>query len=204
MTKQIIPEKNLVFIDEDRPITVDCRALDPKIAFVGMEGDQKWVEFKPFTGRVTDYDFTLIDALFAAAEELIRQDPPTLADVRHEKAQAVDAERAVRAVSPITYSDAPFDTDTTARERISGLILRLLRGDGLPAGWMVWRDADNAMHWSSLPAADVLAQLSGLSRAIEDREQALLIAAWQHKAALQVLPDADSVAAYDITSGWPG
>ena len=96
-----------------------------------------------------------------------------------------------------------FDADKVSRDRISGTIARLQRGDGLPAGWMGWRDADNNMHWAADDAATVLANLTALSRAIEDREQALLVDGWQHKAAIAALEDIDAILSYDVTKNWP-
>ena len=96
-----------------------------------------------------------------------------------------------------------FDADKVSRERISGMIARLQRGDGLPTGWVGWRDASNQQQWATDNAETVLANLTALSRAIEDREQALLVAAWQHKAAIAALSDIDAILAYDVTAGWP-
>jgi len=96
-----------------------------------------------------------------------------------------------------------FDADNVSRERISGMIARLQRGDGLPAGWMGWRDASNQQHWSQDDAATVLANLTALSRAIEDREQALLVASWTHKANIAALTDIDAIIGYDVTASWP-
>lgn len=96
-----------------------------------------------------------------------------------------------------------FDADRTSRERISGMIARLQRGDGLPAGWMGWRDAENNMHWITDDAAAVLTNLTALSRAIEDREQALLVASWTHKANIAALTDIDAIIGYDVTASWP-
>lgn len=139
--------------------------------------------------------------------EPIPADPPPpepdLADLQASACADIDAERARRALAPIEYAGSPFDADSLARERISGLILRLLRGDGLPASWIGWRGADNVMHWAALDADAVRVQISGLSSAIEDREQALLIAAWQHKAAVLALESAEAVQGYDISAGWP-
>ena len=96
-----------------------------------------------------------------------------------------------------------FDADRISRDRISGMIARLQRGDGLPAGWMGWRDAANAYRWTDDDAAAVLASLTALSRAIEDREQALLVASWQHKANIEALEDIDAILSYDVTANWP-
>jgi len=95
-----------------------------------------------------------------------------------------------------------FDADKVSRERISGMIARLQRGDGLPAGWLGWRDASNDMQWAADDAATVLASLTALSLAIENREQALLVASWTHKANISALDDIDAILAYDVTAAW--
>lgn len=128
---------------------------------------------------------------------------PDLDRAREARQTEVGTEFIRRDHAPIAYAEALFDADTQARENISGTLNRLLRGDGLPAGWIGWRDHANAMHWPDDDAATVQAHLAGLSRAIEDRKQALLAAAWQHKAAIGVLSDIDGVLGYDLTVGWP-
>lgn len=99
-----------------------------------------------------------------------------------------------------------FDADQISRERISGMIARLQRGDPLPNGWVGWRDASNQQHWAEEDAETVLSNLISLSRDIEDREQSLLVAAWQHKAAIQALVDSNAavteIAAYPVDQGW--
>lgn len=124
--------------------------------------------------------------------------PVSLADAQAEVCARIDAERAKLAVEPIMYEGSLFDADATARERISGFILRLLRGDGLPAGWIGWRDATNQIHWEKLDAEAVRVKISGLASAIEDREQALIASAWRHKDTVRALTDVDAVKAYDI------
>jgi hypothetical protein len=59
------------------------------------------------------------------------------------------------------------------------------------------------MQWVTDDAATVLANLTTLSRAIEDREQALLVASWQHKANIAALTDIDAIIGYDVTKNWP-
>jgi hypothetical protein len=128
---------------------------------------------------------------------------PTLgALVRRMQAQ-VDVQVELRTAAPIWFDGALFDADATSRGRISGLLQQLVLGLGLPAGWVGWRDADNAMHWSAASADDVRASLAALARAISDREQALLCAAWRHKTALGMLTTIDDVLAYSLTAGWP-
>ena len=124
---------------------------------------------------------------------------PNLAAARASKLQEVVTELNARLYLP--YSG--FDADNVARGRISGTIARLQRGDGLPAGWIGWRDASNQQRWAEDDAMTVLANLTALSRAIEDREQALLTASWQHKANLNALEDFATILSYDTTAGWP-
>ena len=153
------------------------------------------LKVKPTSSEYYDWD--------VADEKFI----PNIEQVIQIKRQALTDYIAVAFYSPCNG----FDADMLSRERISGTIARIQRGDGLPTGWLGWRDASNAMHWASDTAEAVLSELSALSCAIEDREQAVLIAAWTHKATIETL--AASVAAgtapfstlveYDITAGWP-
>lgn len=124
---------------------------------------------------------------------------PNLDAAKAAKKAEVEAELARRIYLP--YNG--FDADPLSRERISGTIARLQRGDPLPAGWVGWRDFSNQQQWAADDAVTVLANLTALSRAIEDREQALLIAAWTHKAAIASLADIDAALAYPVAAGWP-
>lgn len=124
---------------------------------------------------------------------------PDLDAAREAKKQEVASELIRRLYLPCNG----FDADKTSRERISGMIARLQRGDGLPTGWVGWRDAENKMHWATDDAATVLTSLVVLSRAIEDREQALLVASWTHKANIAALADIDAIIGYDVTANWP-
>ena len=123
---------------------------------------------------------------------------PNFDAARESKLQQVAVELNVRLYLPCNG----FDADAVSRERISCTIARIQRGDGLPAGWMGWRDASNQQQWATDDAATVLANLTALSCAIEDREQALLVAAWQHKAAIAALTSVEALLAYDVTAGW--
>lgn len=124
---------------------------------------------------------------------------PNLDAARESKLQQVAAELSTRLYLPCNG----FDADKVSRDRIGGMIARLQRGDGLPAGWVGWRDFSNQQQWADLDAAGVLAELSELSRAIEDREQSLLVASWTHKANIATLEDIDAILSYDVTTGWP-
>jgi hypothetical protein len=124
---------------------------------------------------------------------------PNLDAAREAKLQEVATELGRRLYLPCNG----FDADKVSRERISGTIARLQRGDPLPAGWIGWRDASNQQQWATDDAATVLANLTALSRATEDREQALLVASWTHKANIAALTDIDAIIGYDVTANWP-
>ena len=123
---------------------------------------------------------------------------PNLDAARASKLQQVAAELNTRLYLPCNG----FDADKVSRERISGMVARLQRGDGLPAGWIGWRDASNQQQWATDDAATVLANLCTLSRAIEDREQALLVAAWTHKANIAALTSIGDLLNYNVNEGW--
>ena len=124
---------------------------------------------------------------------------PNLDAARESKLQQVATELSTRLYPPCNG----FDADQVSRARISGTIARLQRGDGLPAGWIGWRDASNQQQWAEDDAVTILANLTALSCAIEDREQALLTASWQHKTNLKALEDFAAILSYDTTTGWP-
>lgn len=78
---QIIPNKNLVFLSENEPFEIDCSIVSD-VEFIGIDGENKWVEYKPFTGRVTSYDWSKVDSIIAEAQakqniESIKQNPPS-------------------------------------------------------------------------------------------------------------------------------
>ena len=124
---------------------------------------------------------------------------PNLDAAKAAKKAEIEAPLATKLYLPCSG----FDADNVSRERISGTIARLQRGDGLPTGWVGWRDASNQQQWVTDDAATVLANLTALSRAIEDREHALLVASWTHKANIAALEDIDAILAYDVTKNWP-
>lgn len=132
--------------------------------------------------------------------------PATVEPIEQLRARIVsqiNQQRHTRHDLPILYAGTLFDADTDARENITGTIARILRGDGIPPGWLGWRASDNSMLWCDATEADVLVQLRGLASAIEDRKQALLIAAWIKKARVAEM-DREALDAYDIDAGWPG
>ena len=124
---------------------------------------------------------------------------PNLDAAKAAKKTGIESELARRLYLPCNG----FDADKVSRERISGMVSRLQRGDGLPTGWMGWRDASNQQRWVTDDAATVLANLTALSRAIEDREQALLVASWTHKENITKLQTIEEILQYDVTQNWP-
>lgn len=128
---------------------------------------------------------------------------PRLSEAIADRSRLVSQRLSELSQEPVESHVGRFDADRVSRERISGAIARLQRGDGLPAGWIGWRDASNQQQWVTDDAATVLANLTALSRAIEGREQALLVASWQHKANIAALTDIDAIITYPVTEGWP-
>ena len=126
-------------------------------------------------------------------------DPRTLDDFKAAALQAGATELARRLYLPITVGGSPFDADQVSRDRITHMRKRLQEGRGLPPEWMGWRNASNAMHWADATDAEVLAHLTALSEAIENREQALLVTGWTLKAQIEAAATVDQVQAI----AWP-
>lgn len=128
---------------------------------------------------------------------------PDLAAAALDARERIDSLRDEKRLLPVAYQGVLFDADPASIANIQGLSARIARGDGLTAGWAGWRTFDNAMVWVDDSPADVLGHLNAISRELEDRQQAILLCAWGHKAAIAALDTVEAVLAYDITAGWP-
>lgn len=71
-TQQIIIPENLVFPEKDRGVELDCSHLATDgVVFIGADGQSMWIEKEPFTGRITDYDFTAAIVLWDQAASIL-------------------------------------------------------------------------------------------------------------------------------------
>lgn len=121
-------------------------------------------------------------------------------------ATQVYALRTSKTFAPVTYGGNPFDADPEAREAIYQTYASLARGEGLPAGWIGWRDANNTFHWEDDLAPAVQSHLQNIMKLVIDRHQALIKVNWTHADTIRQKAEANDVAglmSYDITSGWP-
>lgn len=114
----------------------------------------------------------------------------------------VDAHRAYLAEQPVTFRGVEFDAGAVSRERLLGVILRYLRGGGLPAGWIGWRDAHNQIQWSSVTESQIHEYVKDLFVAMHDREQHLLVQAWAKKDQIDAMLTVEEVLAFNVTEGW--
>lgn len=65
---------NLVFFSKQDSFLMDCTFLaNQNIAFVCELNGEKWVEYKPFTGRVYEFDFTQLEPLYLEAQRLYNE-----------------------------------------------------------------------------------------------------------------------------------
>lgn len=136
-------------------------------------------------------------------DNTLEQWVPNLDVARESVLTKIGVEISTRIYLPVEFEGAAFDADPVSRSRISGTLARIQRGDGLPLGWVGWRDYNNIQRWAEDTPETVQVKLAGLSKTIEDREQALLIAAWVHKSAIMGLQTIEEILSYDVTTGWP-
>lgn len=132
----------------------------------------------------------------------IEQWVPNLDLARESVLTKIGVEISTRIYLPVEFEAAVFDADPVSRSRISGTLARIQRGNGLPLGWVGWRDYNNIQRWAEDTPETVQVKLAGLSKTIEDREQALLIAAWIHKSAIMGLQTIEEILSYDVTANW--
>jgi hypothetical protein len=61
---------NTVYFDDEHGVSVDCSYFKERgIKFVCEEDGVMWVENKPFTGRVYEFDREYVEQVFKSAEE---------------------------------------------------------------------------------------------------------------------------------------
>jgi hypothetical protein len=118
-----------------------------------------------------------------------------LAALKAVKAGEIDAQFAARTYAPITYGANQFETDETARKRVS-VAIQLMQAGKLPSplGWAVY----NSTTEVQLTTDDLL----NIAATIAGREQNLLADDWTLRAQLNAMTTAAAVAAFDPTSGW--
>jgi hypothetical protein len=118
-----------------------------------------------------------------------------LAALKAVKAGEIDAQFAARTYAPITYGANQFETDETARKRVS-VAIQLMQASKLPSplGWAVY----NSTTEVQLTTDDLL----NIAATIAGREQNLLADDWTLRAQLNAMTTAAAVAAFDPTSGW--
>lgn len=131
---------------------------------------------------------------------------PNLAHAKEMFKARIDGERVRRNTLPIAYDGKNLDADATAQknlaDKLAGVKERIRLGVGMPMDKMVWKDADNIVHWWN----DLQAYcdwLAGYVIALEDRGTALYISMWQHKLNIDALTTIEEILAYDTTTGWP-
>jgi hypothetical protein len=67
-------EADTVYFDNEHGVAVDCSYFKERgIKFVCEEDGVMWVENKPFTGRVYEFDREYVEQVFTSAEELWTQ-----------------------------------------------------------------------------------------------------------------------------------
>lgn len=109
--RHIIATDNLVFVDENTPYELDCSALlADDVVFVGEDEGGLWAEKEPFTGRITEYDFTEAERLFSEAEvlhtEATREPTPEELLEQWRQNASVSAYQAEQALADFDLQDA--------------------------------------------------------------------------------------------------
>ncbi len=125
--------------------------------------------------------------------------PPPLDDAKTERMRQVDGMLLDRFASGFTWNSNVFDGDFQAQHNVSAIAAGIGAGQGLPGGGATFTYWDRANVGHNFDSAAFLAFGAGL----RDWATAQRVAARAHKDAILLLSDHASVAAYDISTGWP-
>lgn len=120
-SKLIEVDINTVFFDpedESRSATVDCVSLKEKnIKFVCEQDGIMWIEYKPFTGRIYEFDRVEIDKIFQDAETKWAQENDQMMnslDVTPE----ISAYYGMLAIEQMGYLQQFYDWSTSSERTI--------------------------------------------------------------------------------------
>ena len=120
---------------------------------------------------------------------------PTVASLRRDAITRARIERDRRIYGGFAWGGSTFDSDEASQSRILGLFVSTTSSPGIFP--VAWRLADNT--WRPLSAADA----AGVWSALQAHIASLFAAFAAHETAISALADAEAIAAYDTSAGWP-
>lgn len=138
---------------------------------------------------------------------------PNLDAAKAAKKTEIEAERNRRINEPLLYDGKVLDADQAARDNLKAKLEevreRIRLNIPMAPDLLVWRDNANQTH--SWPTIEVYHDwLAGYAVAMSDRGTRCYACAWHHKDVLKAANDpngqtwtVESIAAHDITAGWP-
>lgn len=138
---------------------------------------------------------------------------PNLESAKAAKKTEIEAERNRRISEPLIYDGKVLDADQAARDNLKAKLEevreRIRLNMPMAPELLVWRDNDNQTHsWPTIEAYHDW--LAGYAVAMSDRGTRCYACAWHHKDVLKAANDPNgqpwtvaSIAAYDVTAGWP-
>lgn len=188
--RQIIVKDNLVFLDENTSFTVDCSALlEDNVVFIGESDEGLWAETEPFTGPITDYDFTEAVRIFAEAVVLQNQPPPepTIEDLAEGKRREIDMARDMTLFQGVPHT-MPDGTEEVVQIRPQdepnllalAIEARDLRAEGVTEPVLTIRVESN-INYSLTPQ-----QMIDLTDATKDYKKVTFAKSWILKDAVDV------------------
>lgn len=138
---------------------------------------------------------------------------PNLDAAKAAKKAEIEAERNRRINAPLIYGGKVLDADQAARDNLKAKLEevreRIRINMPMAPELLVWRDNGDQTHsWPTIEAYHDW--LAGYAVAMSDRGTRCYACAWHHKDVLKVVNDpngqpwtVESIAAHDITAGWP-
>jgi hypothetical protein len=96
--RQIDVKNNVVFIDKDKHVVMDCSfLLSDGVIFVAEKNGEIWVEREPYNGRETNYDFSKVYSFYAEAETEYISEMIKLKEIRDKSLDVVTSIQLTKA-----------------------------------------------------------------------------------------------------------
>lgn len=144
-------------------------------------------------------DDTLTPASSAQQVEILRALPyrgMSLEDAKAAKRTEVNAHRDIHINGGWVYKGVTYDSDPTSKQNMSGIMTLINTGYVVPSDF-TFRAQDNRNIPYNNATFTTFFQCSCVWAEMIYRTS------WYHKGMIDTLTDVPSVAAYDITQGWP-
>jgi hypothetical protein len=151
MRHEVDARNDSVILTDGYQTSIDCSGLRADDVMFAVMGDEQFVEYVPFNGQETDYDFSKVQAVVDAAIAE-RDAPPSLEEVKLMQIATINNARKDEERLGITYNGLRYSGEPSNRQALDEAI-EFAQEEGLTE-FATWKDSDGVFR-SNHPVADV-------------------------------------------------